>query len=493
MLKIQYILVVVLALTLSVIAQPAITIEDLFIETETALAKAKTDGTSLLSPRRVAKAEESLNEARKQMEQPGNEQLVRLNLESALESLETATASTAQVRERLKTVLDARAAAVSIGAEEHNLPAWQQAERGLNEMAGSIESGRDAEVNGLLEPLAQQYWAARREALRDDLLSTAKAEILAAEAAGCDQQFPTLMARARQAMSRAETQLAQENLEECRTAANEAGFHARHATGQAKYLIAAKQERAPEEALLLPYDDLLEEMTTAWDDSIDFGQGGAAAVKQFKEIYLRGKQRDKVERDSIARAVEIAHTSMEQSLSEMQTRFADVQNQIIEHEQRVLDIQAERDIAVSRLRKNELTAQRVQLAQTAFDPGDAVVYQTMEGHVVIHLYGLKFSSGQATLGKDQHSILKKAAEAIAVFPDIKVAVEGHTDDEGSEDSNLELSEKRAAAVGEALSKELPESTALTTVGKGESSPIASNKSARGKALNRRIDLVLTLP
>ncbi|MBK6764734.1 MAG: OmpA family protein [bacterium] len=415
---------------------------------------------------------------------------MRLNLESALESLETATASTAQVRERLKTVLEARAAAVEVGADKSNLPAWQQAERGLTEMAGSIESGRDAEVDGLRELMAQQFWTARRDALRDKLLSVAKSEILAAESAGCDQQFPTLMARARQAMSRAETQLAQESLEESRKAADEAAFHARHASGQMKYIAATRQERSPDEALLLPYDDLLELMAAAWGDSIEFGQGGAAAGENFKRIYQRGLAQDVAERDSIERAAKIAHTSMEQTLSEMQTRFADVQNQIIEHEQRVLDIQAERDIAVSRLRKNELTAQRVQLAQTAFDPGDAVVYQTMEGHVVIHLYGLKFSSGQATLGKDQRSILTKAAEAIAVFPDIKVVVEGHTDDEGSEDSNLELSEQRAAAVGEALSKELPESTALTTVGKGESSPIASNKSARGKALNRRIDLVL---
>ena len=164
-----------------------------------------------------------------------------------------------------------------------------------------------------------------------------------------------------------------------------------------------------------------------------------------------------------------------------------------ECEQRIADIRAERDLAVSRLRKRELTAQRAQIAQTAFDPGDAVVYQNMDGNIIIHLYGVKFSSGQATLGKDQKSILKKAAEAIEVFPDVKVVVEGHTDAEGSESSNQELSEKRAAAVGKMLEGELKSKVAIETVGKGESTPIASNDTARGRALNRRIDLVLTLP
>jgi len=494
MIFLRYLLLVLLALSWTVSsAQPAITVEDLLAEAESALAAAKSDGTSLLSPRRVAKAEESLNEARKQMSHPGSEQLVRLNLESCLESLETAVASTASVRERLKIVLDARSAAIAAGAETYRLPSWEQAERGLTDMTGSIETGRDAEVDGLREPLAVQYRTARRDALREDILAAAKSEIILAEQSKCDEMFPTLMARARQEMSRAETQLAQENHDESRAAANKASFHARHARGQMKYVTETSGKRAPNEALLLPYDDLLEEMAAAWSDSVDFGSGGGAAVEKFRQVYERGRAKDAAERDSILRTVDIAQSSMERSLAEMQTRFADVQNQIIEHEQRVLDIQAERDVAVSRLRKNELTAQRVQIAQTAFDPGDAVVYQTMDGHVVIHLYGLKFASGKATLSKEHQSILKKASEAIGAFPDVTVSIEGHTDDEGSEDSNLELSEERAAAVGQALAKELGGSKQVTTVGKGESAPIASNKSARGKALNRRIDLVLTLP
>ncbi|MBK6764733.1 MAG: hypothetical protein IPG71_00045 [bacterium] len=57
MLKSHLVMFVLLALSLVAFAQPAVTIEDLFIGAETALALAKTDGTSLLSPRRVTKAE----------------------------------------------------------------------------------------------------------------------------------------------------------------------------------------------------------------------------------------------------------------------------------------------------------------------------------------------------------------------------------------------------------------------------------------------------
>lgn len=475
------------------IGQSALTTADLFVEADSSLHAAYADGVDLLAPKRISKAEESLREARKQQEQGGSEQLIRLSLESAMESIETARASTETTRARLSSVLEARAAAVQAGAVNSNLPLWQQAEKGLREMATSIETGRDAEVDGLREPLAQQYWAARREALRDGLLASAKADISAAEKSGCDQYFPTLMARSRQALSRAEALLSQESLDECRVAASEASAHARHATGQMTYVNGTKNARAQFEDLLLPYDDLMLELAEGWGDSLDFSEGAGKALESFRGLMDRADARRAAEADSLRSAMGVSHQSMEQSLSEMQTQFADVQNQMTEMEQRIRDMQMERDVAVSRLRKNELTAQRVQIAQTSFDAGDAVVYQNMDGNVVIHLYGVKFASGKSTLGRDQVSILKKAAEAIAVFPDVGVVIEGHTDDEGSETSNLELSQQRADAVGKLLQDELPKTVSLKTVGKGESSPIASNKTSRGKALNRRIDLVLTLP
>lgn len=475
-----------------VFAEPAVTLEDLLVEAESALANAKADELQILSPRRVAKAEELMHEAKNQMGKAGSDKIVRLNLESALESLETAQSHAQLVRPKLLTILEARTTAIASGAGQNNLPTWQQAERGLLDMAGKLENGDESELEGLREPIAQQFWAARREALRDGLLATTKEDISRAEGADADRLFPTLMARSRQAMSRAEALLAQEKFDECRAAASEASWIAKHARGQSEFVTRAESSRASEEFKLLSYDDLLQKMALAWGDTLSFQDGGDAAVKRFDELFAKRLEREVLVQDSLERVVNVSRVSMERSLTDMQTSLADQQNRMIEFEQRILDIQAERDLAVNRLRKRELTAQRAQLAQTAFDPGDAVVYQTMDGNIVIHLYGLKFASGQATLGKDHQSLLKKAVEAVKFFPEVKVIVEGHTDAEGSEDSNLELSEKRAAAVGKALGEALKSKVEIESVGKGESAPIASNESVRGRALNRRIDLVLTI-
>jgi len=486
--------IVVFGLASPMLAQPAVSVEDLLADADSSYAHAVSDELELWSPRRMAQVAESIHSARAQLHDKNAETIVRVNLDSALESIETAYAHKDVAQERLRNVVEARQAAIAAGAAERKSSAWQEAERALLDMTTKIETGDDVEVDGLRDLLAQQYFAARRESLRDGILAGARTKLEAAKQSGADVQFPTLYARAQQALTRAESELAQEKLDESRLSAAEAILLAGHALGQSKFVNRSLSARAPYEELLLPYDDLLEGFALAWGDSLSFADGGAAATEQMRAVFQRRLAREVAVQDSINYVLGTARQSMEQSLTEMQSSLADQQNRIAEMEQRMLDIQVERDVAVNRLRKREMTAQRAHLAQTAFDAGDAVVYQAMEGHIVIHLYGLKFASGQATIGKDQRSILKKAAEAIGVFPEVTgISVEGHTDDEGSESSNLELSEKRAAAVGQALKEELKSEIPVTTVGKGESAPISTNETARGRALNRRIDLVIAIP
>ncbi|MFZ1634112.1 MAG: OmpA family protein, partial [Chitinophagales bacterium] len=70
------------------------------------------------------------------------------------------------------------------------------------------------------------------------------------------------------------------------------------------------------------------------------------------------------------------------------------------------------------------------------------------------------------------------------------SIEGHTDDQGEDKMNQELSDKRAAAVRKYfVSKGIAESR-LTSIGYGESKPIADNKTSAGRAQNRRVEIKL---
>jgi outer membrane protein OmpA-like peptidoglycan-associated protein len=74
--------------------------------------------------------------------------------------------------------------------------------------------------------------------------------------------------------------------------------------------------------------------------------------------------------------------------------------------------------------------------------------------------------------------------------DLKVKIVGHTDADGNDASNLELSKQRAAAVKAELAKEFGiDETRMETDGKGESEPIDKNDTAAGKANNRRVEFI----
>jgi OOP family OmpA-OmpF porin len=99
-----------------------------------------------------------------------------------------------------------------------------------------------------------------------------------------------------------------------------------------------------------------------------------------------------------------------------------------------------------------------------------------------------FDFGKAVLRPDGKKSIDNALGNLRGVDIENVIATGHTDSVGSDKFNQALSERRAAAVKEYLvSKGIPASK-ITTIGKGESQPVATNKTAEGRAKNRRVDI-----
>ena len=102
---------------------------------------------------------------------------------------------------------------------------------------------------------------------------------------------------------------------------------------------------------------------------------------------------------------------------------------------------------------------------------------------------INFDSGKSTIKKESMPIVEQIIEMMKQAKDIKLSVEGHTDSDGSNESNLKLSEARAKAVVEAITKGGIDAARLRSAGFGEEKPIADNSTAEGKAKNRRVELI----
>lgn len=111
-----------------------------------------------------------------------------------------------------------------------------------------------------------------------------------------------------------------------------------------------------------------------------------------------------------------------------------------------------------------------------------------EGKFVTH--GILFDVNSDKIKAESYGAIKDIANVLSENAAVKVLIIGHTDSDGDDAGNMELSKKRAAAVKNILSKEFNvDASRLSTDGKGESQPLDKNTTSLGKANNRRVEFI----
>ena len=104
--------------------------------------------------------------------------------------------------------------------------------------------------------------------------------------------------------------------------------------------------------------------------------------------------------------------------------------------------------------------------------------------------GILFETGKAQLQPESRPVLKEIAATLKQHPELKILIEGHTDNVGTPASNLTLSDARAAAVKAALVSDFAiDGGRITTKGLGDTKPAVPNTTATGRAQNRRVEIV----
>lgn len=115
--------------------------------------------------------------------------------------------------------------------------------------------------------------------------------------------------------------------------------------------------------------------------------------------------------------------------------------------------------------------------------------QTERG-LVVTLGDILFETGKSQLKANSTERLYKLTSFLKTYPDRTLMIEGHTDNVGGDDSNILLSQKRAESVRMFLLEQGVNSARLSAIGKGENFPVASNESDSGRALNRRVEVII---
>jgi outer membrane protein OmpA-like peptidoglycan-associated protein len=150
-------------------------------------------------------------------------------------------------------------------------------------------------------------------------------------------------------------------------------------------------------------------------------------------------------------------------------------------------------------KQKEMTAQerqaRLDAEKKASDAMDALskslaVKADTRGTVITLSGGVVFATGQATILPGAQAQLNQVADALKTQAEHHFVVEGHTDNQGTDAINNELSTRRANAVRDYLVVRGVASEAITAQGFGSTRPVGDNKNPEGRAMNRRVEIIV---
>jgi formylglycine-generating enzyme required for sulfatase activity len=106
----------------------------------------------------------------------------------------------------------------------------------------------------------------------------------------------------------------------------------------------------------------------------------------------------------------------------------------------------------------------------------------------IDVYGINFDIGKAIVKPESYPIIEQISSYLKEHPQMRVVIEGHTDNTGSDELNLKLSDKRAESIKTEIVKRGINAGRMETKGYGSSKPVADNKTAAGRTQNRRVTI-----
>ena len=215
-------------------------------------------------------------------------------------------------------------------------------------------------------------------------------------------------------------------------------------------------------------------------------------VRDSAYVAMRKAQRAEA-LGSVAAATDSKHTAEHERTRTQAEIIAAQQGQLASAQDQIAKERA------SLAQQKQLTEQerqaRLDAEKKARDAMDALakslaVKADTRGTVITLSGGVLFATGQATILPGAQAQLNQVADALKTQAEHHFTVEGHTDNQGTDAINNDLSNRRANAVRDYLVVRGVASEAITAQGFGSTRPIADNRSPEGRAMNRRVEIVV---
>jgi outer membrane protein OmpA-like peptidoglycan-associated protein len=471
----------ILALSLSLLgcSQPALNVKPI-AKTENPsallgtlagnLSAAKEKRVDLLSPTWFAKAQASYAKAKAQLDQGAELSKILANIANGRAQLAQASGSADKAAKYLASAIKSRDAALAAGADRYK-KTFADLEDDFHSLTKAVEEDDLGYVRKKRKVVDSQYRELELRAIKDDHLGEVRRLMQVAASEDMDEAAPKSYLVAQSKLADAEKIIAKDRYDKAAIdkAVGQARFYAQRLHQLAA--ISKKLEKMTPEAIALWMEGYLAQTNAHLYES------------DRRNLPFKDQQEVIIAAISTLQRNQSATSSLVQSKDR---EIEKLKQRIDQLEGRTYQERADKERLEAEKRFNEIYTR----VQGYFSADQAEVYKKAQ-YLVIRLKAMRFPVGQAVVVSSNYPLLTTVRKAIQAFGRPDVVIEGHTDSTGSEALNQKLSRSRAESVRQYLIQNgtLP-ADKITAKGYGSSRPLASNATARGRAVNRRIDVII---
>lgn len=451
---------------------------NLFVEVESLQKKADSLNAVILSPENYVRGIEALNEAKKDWNNRNSLEEIKDGLANSRLFLSKAIKNAEIVTKTFAVLLKAREDCKVVMAETEAKDTWREAEKLFSSAMKEFESDDIEDAKEYAVESEKYFLEAELIAIKNKNLSEARELLKAAENSDVRKNVPITFANAQLYLQQADESLTNKRYDNQDAAKliTQSIYAAKHAMYIDKLIRENTDNDKTWEYLILESEVPLDSLAKEFGLEVWFDEGYNDAVNKIKN-YVSEKN--------------VTIDSQEKQIAGLNSQIKDLQTLNDTLKAALETTQENKSILQKKINEIEQAKKEYQEVIDMFGINEAEILRD-GNNIVVRLTSLNFDAGKSVIDPKYFSLLSKVQKAIEKYKDCTVSVEGHTDSQGSEKQNEQLSRDRAEAVRQYLmaNMDLPANKILS-IGYGESKPIANNELEDGRRKNRRIDVVIT--
>jgi len=457
------------------------------------ISDARIDQLNILSPTFFKEAEEAFFDAKKDLDGGKKIADIRESVFNARVDLKQAEEIAKVSRTTLPEAINARQMARSAGATKFEAE-YAETEINFRSLTKAIEKNNLRYAQKNRDKVAEEYHQLEVRAIKLDTIGEVRKLIALSEEAGAKKIAP-------QCYNEAVTQLQETDAfitsnpyakEKMRKKAQKALFLAKRS------VVATNQSTT--------FKSMRPEEITLWSENNFHSISSALGAPDMRDqnyqtqldniigsVSSLGNDRNFVAKKNkeLLTYIDKIKTDHQAEINELNLKIAKLEGKTREEQLAKKQIERERQAAEDKLEAERRFNQKYIEVQNFFKKSEAEVYKQKK-QLILRLRAVHFPIGKSVIMPENYSLLSKVQRAIRNFDNPMVIVEGHTDSTGSVEVNQLLSQQRADAVKAYMiaNRTLPV-WRIASIGYGADRPLASNTTEEGRAINRRIDIVIS--